>query len=168
MCHGAGPFRGEMTLSTWGVVIGCPLEPHPRCGTPGISPGSFYGMGHLYGLTLPPWWSQWCCMPPCQKWISSLYSLGVLWYDCADKWGMGLWGVSLSLSPNVLNDSPINSFTQFTWRHFSWYITPLYWKMVSLSFGATSKVWMVSLPLKWSCISEVLHVFLNLLLSPLV
>ena len=75
---------------------------------------------------------------------------------------------SFSLSPQVLPDSPIYSSSQSAWVHLNWYITPLFWEMVSLSFGAIDNIQMVLLPLKFTCIPRSLHVFLKLLLRPLV
>ena len=72
----------------------------------------------------------------------------------------------LRLSWKLLPNSPIYSSSQPAWVHQNFYIIPLFWVVVSM--GATKRVQMVLWPLIWTCITNVLHIFLKLSVSPLV
>ena len=77
-------------------------------------------------------------------------------------WGMGLLRYSLSLSPNVLPDSQVDSLGQFMCWHLNLLITPLFWSLLSLSLGAMRSVFIVFVPLKCTFIPLLLLVPLNL------
>ena len=75
---------------------------------------------------------------------------------------------SLSLSPNALPVSPMNSSGQLLCGHLYLYITPLFCSLVSLSLGPASNVLMVFEPLKCTCIPFLLHVLLNFSPNPCI
>ena len=79
--------------------------------------------------------------------------------DCAFR-------CSFYLSPKVLAESPIYPSLQSILSHLNQYITLLFFLMLSLSLGDTSKFLMVFPPLKYTCISYFLQMFLKLSLIP--
>ena len=83
-----------------------------------------------------------------------------------DDIGDGGFMCSLYLSSKVLADSPIYSSSQSILSHLNQYITLLFFLMLSLSLGYTSKCLMVFHPLKCTCIPHFLQMFLKLSLIP--
>ena len=87
------------------------------------------------------------------------------------KWsyvGEGAFRCSLNLSANVLDDSPIYSSSHSTLSHFYLYMTPLFIRIWSLSFGAIRRFLMESPPLKYICTPCLPHAFLMLSLQNLM
>ena len=62
--------------------------------------------------------------------------------------GEGVLRCSLNLSAKFLADSPIYSSSQSTLLHLYLYMTPLFFQMVSLSFGAMRRFLMVRPPFR--------------------
>ena len=79
---------------------------------------------------------------------------------------MVLSGVPYTFPQKVLADSPIYSFSQSILLHLNQYITFLFFLMLSLSLGDTSKFLMVFPSLKYTCIPYFLQMFLKLSLIP--
>ena len=77
----------------------------------------------------------------------------------------GTFWCSLNLSANVLADSPIYTSSHSTLSHLYLYMTPLFLRIGSLSFGAMRRFLMVSPPLKCTCMPYFLHDLLKLSLS---
>ena len=88
----------------------------------------------------------------------------LFWCSCM---GDGAFRCSLYLSSNVLDDSPIYSSLQSILSHLNQYITLLFFLMLSLSLGDTSKFLSVFPPLKYTCIPYFLQMFLKLSAIPL-
>ena len=80
--------------------------------------------------------------------------------------GDGAFRCSLYLSSKVLADSPIYSSSQSISSHLNHYITLLFFLMLSLSLGDTSKFLMVFPPLEYTSIPYFLQMFLKLSLIP--
>ena len=74
--------------------------------------------------------------------------------------------VSLTLSPNVLPDSPMYGSGQFMWGPVDLYIMPLFCSLWSLSLGTIRGVLTVFVPLECTSIPLFLHDFLNLSPNP--
>ena len=94
-------------------------------------------------------------------------SMAILWPEML-KWsyiGEGAFWCSLNLSANVLADSPICSSSHSTQSHLYLYMTPLFFRIGSLSFGAI-RFLMVIPPLKCTCTPCFMHDLLMLSLSP--
>ena len=86
------------------------------------------------------------------------------------KWsyiGEGDFWCSINLSANDPADSPIYFSSHSTLSHLYLYVTPLFLRIGSLSFGAIRRFLMVSAPLKCTCTPCFLHDLLILSLSPL-
>ena len=83
----------------------------------------------------------------------------LFWCSCI---GDGAFRCSLYLFSKVLADSPIYSSSQSILSHLTQYITLLFFLMLSLSLGDTSKFLIVFAPLKYTCIPYFLQMFLKL------
>ena len=97
------------------------------------------------------------------------FSIVVVW-PVVLEWSYiddGFFWCSLNLSLNVLEESPTYSSSNSTLSHLYLYMTPLFLRMGSLSFGATRRLLMVMPPLKYTCTSCLLHTFFRLSLSSL-
>ena len=99
--------------------------------------------------------------------ISKL-SMVTLWPEMVEwSWmGEGVLRCSLNLSAKFLADSPIYSSSQSTLLHLNLYMTPLFFQMVSLSFGAMRRFLMVSPPFRCTWTPYFLHVLLKFSLRP--
>ena len=82
--------------------------------------------------------------------------------------GDGALRCSLNLSPKVLPDILCIVLDNLYEGNLSWYISLLFWYMLSLSWGTMSRVHIVLFPLKCTCMPKLLQVFLYFLLSPLM
>ena len=82
----------------------------------------------------------------------------VLWWSMM---GDGALICSLNLSPKVLPDSPMYTSSQPSLPHQYLYITPLFFSIVSLSLGFTSRSLMVLPLLKYTSTSCLLQMFLQ-------
>ena len=87
----------------------------------------------------------------------------LFWCSCI---GDGAFRCSLYLSSKLLVDSPIYSSSQSILSHLNQYIILLFFLMLSLSLGDTSKFLIVFPPLKYTCIPYFLQMFLKLSLIP--
>ena len=67
----------------------------------------------------------------------------LIWYS---KIGDGVFKCSLYLSTNIIDDSPVYSSSQSILSHLNQEITLLFFVMLSLSFGDTSKFFRVFPP----------------------
>ena len=99
--------------------------------------------------------------------ISKL-SMVTLWPEMTEwSWmGEGVFRCSLNLSAKFLADSPMYSSSQSTLLHLYLYMTPLFFQMVSLSFGDMRRFLMVSPPFKCTWTPYLLHVILKFSLRP--
>ena len=88
----------------------------------------------------------------------------VLWWSWM---GDGDFMCSLNHSAKVLPDSPMHSSSQSTLPHLYLYITPLFFSMLSLSFGWTRSCLMMLAPLKCISMPCLLQMFLLLSLKSL-
>ena len=73
---------------------------------------------------------------------------------------------SLTLSPHVLPDLPMNRSGQFMWGACELVYYGTFLKFVVLVLGAIRSVLTVFVPLRYACILMFLHVFLNLSSNP--
>ena len=97
------------------------------------------------------------------------FSTDVMWpvlFQCSCI-GDGAFRCSFYLSSKVLDDSPMYSSSQLTLSHLNQYMTFLFFLMLSLSLGDTSKFLIVFPPLKYTCIPYFLQMFLKLSPIPL-
>ena len=81
-------------------------------------------------------------------------------------WGW-CFSVFLYLSSKVLDDPPMYSSSQSILSHLNQYMILLFFLMLSLSLGDTSKFLIVFSPLKYTCIPYFLQMFLKLSPIPL-
>ena len=105
----------------------------------------------------------WSFLPIILKFSTDVMWPVLLWCSCI---GDGAFRCSLYLSSKVLADSPIYSSSQSILSHLNQYITLLFFLMLSLSLGDTSKFLMVFPPLKYTYIPYFLQMFLQLSLIP--
>ena len=85
------------------------------------------------------------------------------------KWsyiGEGASRCSLNLSPKFLADSPMYSLSHSTMLHLNLYMTPLFLRIGSLSFGVIMRFLMVGPPFRCTSMPYFLQVLLKLSLSP--
>ena len=105
----------------------------------------------------------WSSLPIILKFSTGVMWPVLFWCSCIDD---GAFRCSLYLSSKVLAESPIYSSLQSILSHLNQYITLLFFLMLSLSLGDTSKFLMVFPPLKYTCIPYFLQIFLKLSLIP--
>ena len=97
------------------------------------------------------------------------FSTDVMWpvlFWCSYM-GDGAFRCSLYLSSNVLDDSPIYSSLQSILSHLNQYIKLLFFLMLSLSLGDTSRFLSIFPHLKYTWIPYFLQMFLKLSAIPL-
>ena len=105
----------------------------------------------------------WSSLPIILKFSTDVMWPVLFWCSCI---GDGAFRCSLYLSSKVLGYSPIYSSSQSILSHLNQYITLLFFLMLSLSLGDTSKFLMFFPPLKYTCIPYFLQMFLKLSLIP--
>ena len=115
--------------------------------------------------------------------MASFTAVAILWpslpiilkFSTDVMWSVLLWcsyivdgalRCSLCLSPKVLDDSPIYSSSQSILSHLNQYTTLLFFVILSLSLGDTTKFLIVAPPLKSTCIPYLRQMFLRLSLIP--
>ena len=103
--------------------------------------------------SLPIWWNSphWWYVP---------------WPGCVGWWGRGFW-VFFALilnSPSQLSNILLLTIHLGVFEPVNY---PLFCIVESLSLGATNRLQIVFLALKWTCMPRLLQVLLNLLLRPL-
>ena len=106
----------------------------------------------------------WSSLPIILKFFTNVMWPVLLWCSCI---GDGAFRCSLYLSSKVLDDSPIYSSLQSILSHLDQYITLLFFLMLSLSLGDTSRFLIVFPPLKYTWIPYFLQLFLKLSLISL-
>ena len=100
----------------------------------------------------------WSSLPIILKFSTDVMWPVLFWCSCI---GDGAFRCSLYLSSKVLDDSPMYSSSQSILSHLNQYMTLLFFLMLSLSLGDTSKFLIVFPPLKCTCIPYFLQMFLK-------
>ena len=106
----------------------------------------------------------WSSLPIILKFSIDVMWPVLFWCSCI---GDGAFRCSLYLSSKVLDDSPMYSSLQSILSHLNQYMTLLFFLMLSLSLGDTSKFLIVFPPLKYTSIPYFLQMFLKLSPIPL-
>ena len=111
-------------------------------------------------MVLMRFWSS----PPTILKLSMVTVWPEMWkWSCIGEGGLRC---SLNLSAKFLADSPMYSSSHSTLSHLYLYMTPLFLRMGSLSFGVMRRFLVVSPPFRCTCTTYLLHVLLKLSLSP--
>ena len=117
----------------------------------------------LYRASLMVLLSFWSSLPTILKLSMVTVWPEVLKWSCIGKGGLRC---SLNLSAKFLADSLMYSSSHSTLSHLYPYMTALFIRMGSLSFGAMRRFLMVSPPFTYTWAPYLLHFLLKLSLSP--